>query len=326
MIGSRTKYKAAVAVTNANAQRIFASRGGGGSGYERISGEIPDLAIKPKFQIARDQKVFTIGSCFARNVESVLVAKGFDCITSKYVFDSEWYEQTGLGARNGALNAYTPAAMRDLLRLGSRADAMTVGALQVGDDEWVDMLASGLKPLSFYEFQTARARLLECYRQIPLAGVVVVTLGYTESWFDDLDQIYVNRSPGGSVRTARRGDRYSFHNLSPREVEDALEDIIRIIRELTGHGAKVLLTASPVPLHATFTGLDSVVANQYSKAALLAAALSAASNHDFVDYLPSYEFVTHSAASVAWEADGVHVKPSLVARVMSKCFDGYLES
>ena len=39
--------------------------------------------FKPGFHLVPGEKVFTIGSCFARNVEKALAARGFDVVTRR---------------------------------------------------------------------------------------------------------------------------------------------------------------------------------------------------------------------------------------------------
>lgn len=260
----------------------------------------PIIKIKPKFTISKTSKFFTIGSCFAPNIEFALSREGVNCLTSKYTFDDALYELTGVGARNGALNAYTPGSMLDLVRLVRRDDKEKVGLLQTGEDEWCDMLMSGLKFMSGDQTKSAREILNNCYSNLSDADVVVITLGYSESWFDLESQIYVNRSPGANIKTVKRGERFAFHNMSANQVCDCLDEIIGEIGTQTNHRAKVLFTVSPVPMHGTFTGKDVVIANQYSKSTLLSAASTIADAYSHVDYFPSYEYASYSKQQLVW--------------------------
>jgi hypothetical protein len=96
------------------------------------------------------------------------------------------------------------------------------------------------------------------------------------------------------------------------------------VRVATGGRAKMIITTSPVPLHATFTNRDVICANQYSKSTLLSAAVELASNHDWIDYYPSYEMVMGTARDLAWLEDGVHVKPALIDQVIGRFTQAYL--
>lgn len=324
MIGQYLPYSDAQKVTSKNRERIYASTGSGQSGFERASFKpFPDIHTKPKFRISKSAKFFTIGSCFARHIEAVLSESAVDCLTKNCVFPDDLYELTGIGARNGALNAYTPHSMLELLRINDRTDASTAGLLQVGNDTWADMMVSGLRFLGNEEVQNVRQAILKLYSSVSQADVFVITLGYTESWFDTSDRLFVNRSPGASLKTARLGDRYSFFNADAGAVESAIVNIVKTIQERTSGKALVVVTVSPVPLHATFTDMDSICANQYSKSTLLSAAVKVANRFDFVDYFPSFELVMNSDRSWVWNSDGVHVNPEVVRRVMDTFRSAY---
>lgn len=40
--------------------------------------------LQPKFKIKKGSKIFTIGSCFARHIEDVLIKRGYDVPVSKF--------------------------------------------------------------------------------------------------------------------------------------------------------------------------------------------------------------------------------------------------
>jgi hypothetical protein len=62
------------------------------SALERFnSGGFFKVASKPKFNIKRAEKVYTIGSCFAREIERALVSEGIDVPTSRIAIDSTFY-------------------------------------------------------------------------------------------------------------------------------------------------------------------------------------------------------------------------------------------
>jgi hypothetical protein len=320
MIGRRVQFEQAYSETKQNKHRIYTAVGNNGkSGFERTrQADFPAIFHRPKFKLDQNSQVFTIGSCFARNIESSLAARGIGCVTTKCIIPGELYELEGLGARNGALNAYTPYSMLELVRRADSRPEPTFGALQVDDDGWIDMLVSGLNVLTKDQLEDVRGKLFDTYFQLKSCGVVIVTLGYTESWFDRLDKIYVNRSPGSSRKAMRHGDRYEFHNASATQVEAVLREIVDNVERLTHGAAKIIFTVSPVPLHATFSNRDSVSANLYSKSTLLSAAMAVSEENDSVDYFPSYELVIYSNPDLTWANDGVHVKPAAVDRVIEK--------
>ncbi|ESQ76406.1 hypothetical protein ABAC402_04715 [Asticcacaulis sp. AC402] len=301
------------------------SSAGVAAGHERAyHAGFPDIRVKPKFKLLKSDRVFTIGSCFARNIEIYLAKAGMDCISLRHTFPGPYYDLGGQD-RNGALNAFTPNSMLDVIRLGDRDDRETAGVVQVGDDDYVDMMLWGLRSLNGAELASARATLLRAYGEASQADVHVITLGLTESWFDTKDSIYVNRSPGSSIKTARRGERFEFHNLTPQQTFAKVDEVIQALRGLGKKQSRIIVTVSPVPLASTFTDRDVVSANAYSKSTLLGAAVAVADNYDFVDYMPSYELVTMSRREDAWEEDGAHVKSALVGRVVDFFSRNYFE-
>lgn len=312
--------------TSGNKNRIYTKRAGAtDSGFERsVEADFPRLAVNPKFTIAPSDRIFTIGSCFARNIEAELEERQIEVITARHKLPDSLYELSGIGARNGALNAYTPHSMLDTLRLIEREDARTAGVLRMGDEQ-MDMVTSGLRVMNDDEARQVRAMVLDTYADLPEAGLVIITLGYTETWWDNRDKMFVNRSPAGSVKTVKHADRYSFINVSAPQVIEALNEIVAIIRKRTEGRAKIIFTVSPVPLHGTFTDRDVVSANAYSKATLLSAAVTAVQHHDDVDYFPSYELVTMANPASTWEADGMHVGRPAIAKVMDSFLGSYLQ-
>ncbi|WP_107327539.1 GSCFA domain-containing protein [Agrobacterium pusense] len=315
-------YATAYESITGNKRRMMESRGTGTSGSERMRLDYPDIAIQPKFKISKEDVFFTIGSCFARNVEIELAKLGVKNITSECIIPANFYELAGV-ARNGALNAYTPPSMLDLIRLRKAPLDDLSGAVQTDEDEFIDLMVSGIRPLSRNDALALRNQVINTYRRLPEASVVVVTLGYTESWLDTKDNIYVNRSPGANRKLMKFGDRFDFHPINPIETVETLEAIVAEIREATGNSAKVILTVSPVPLGGTWTQRDVITANLISKSTLLAAAATVAGNHEFVDYYPSYELVIYGDQETTWEADGIHVKPARVEKVIRQFAEAY---
>ncbi|TMG11273.1 MAG: hypothetical protein E6I00_10585 [Chloroflexi bacterium] len=95
---------------------------------------------------------------------------------------------------------------------------------------------------------------------------------------------------------------------------------------LDRHGhpdVEILVTVSPVPLDATFTGTDIVMATTYSKSLLRSAAGEWSQSKRNVHYFPSYEIVMNSARDRAWFMDGRHVRQDMVAHIMQTFANAY---
>src|SRR5262249_18603280 len=61
-------------------------------------------------------------------------------------------------------------------------------------------------------------------------------------------------------------------------------------------GLRIILTVSPVPLVATYTEHNVLLASSYSKAVLRAACGEVEGRHAHVHYFPSFEIISHPAS------------------------------
>ena len=119
------------------------------------------------------------------------------------------------------------------------------------------------------------------------ADVVVITLGLIESWWNPATGNHYRQIPHPEV----------FSTLSPRftrltagEMREDLEAIRAALRRHTR--AEIILTVSPIPLHATVTPSDVRIANTESKHRIRAAVSEFVETHADVHYFHSYEIVT----------------------------------
>jgi len=180
--------------------------------------------------------------------------------------------------------------------------------------------AFGDKPLE--QMVELHHRLSEVVQRLPKCRIVIITLGLVELFVDTWSGFFTNTTPW---LTASPG-RYEFGVLTYEEVMSALERIHRLLSERGHPEIQILVTVSPVPLDATFTGGDIVVANTYSKSVLRTAASQWAEAHDNVYYFPSYEIVMNSARERAWLADGRHVRAEMVGHIMHTFADTYADT
>lgn len=153
------------------------------------------------------------------------------------------------------------------------------------------------------------------------AGVVVVTLGLIETW----------RSPTTSNTFRQIPHPATFESLQPvfhrLTVRDMVEDLVRIRAVIRDHlGAEMVVTVSPVPLHATFTALDVRVANMESKSRIRAAVSEFVDAHPDVHYFHSYEMVmTAERQSDYFREDGRHVHRHAVKYIISEFLDRFAD-
>ena len=146
------------------------------------------------------------------------------------------------------------------------------------------------------------------------AGVVVVTLGLIETWRSAATGNTFRQIPHPEVFPALGA---KFHRLTVGEMVADLERMRTFIRD--GLGAEMVVTTSPVPLHATFTPLDVRVANTESKSRIRAAVSEFIERHPDVHYFHSYEMVvTAERQSDYYREDGRHVHRHAVRYIISE--------
>src|SRR5947207_3155068 len=271
--------------------------------------------IKPEFSIEPTDRIFALGSCFARHVEGALSSLGFavESLTS----DLDEFEVKGpKNTPIGFMNKYNTESIYNELRwaLEPGAEFPAEALVQVEDDVWSDPHTSPAFGHAGLAVTLRRHRLMtDVVGGVVDCRVVVITLGLVETFFDTVTGLYTNSTPPLNVQH----ERFRFRVLSHDQLVDGLERIHRILTERGHPDLHVVVTVSPVPLDATFTGEDVVVANMFSKSVLRAAAAEWAGKHENLHYFPSYEIVMNSRREDAWERDGRHVRFELVHHVMS---------
>ena len=281
---------------------------------------------RARFEL-RGLRIATAGSCFAQHIGRHLRQNGFEYLDVEpapaglppkdlQAFGYEMYS-----ARYG--NVYTA---RQLLQLLQRA----MGRFSPAEDHWdkdggvVDPFRPTIEPEPFgsvHELRSIRedhlARVEDMFRQ---AEVFVFTLGLTEAWISRIDGATYPICPGtaGGVFDS---DRHVFHNLGFAEVLADMQNFLTLVRELNP-GLRILLTVSPVPLMATATDQQVVVATTYSKSVLRAVAGELCHGDSTIDYFPSYEIITAPCMKgFFFEADAREVSPHGVSHVMSVFFN-----
>jgi hypothetical protein len=300
---------------------LQAGRTHAGAGYPdkldgRCRGRLLFPTFIPKFLLEFGQglTVFTVGSCFARNIEEVLTNDVVPTLTFSAP-KSEW-----LYRPNGLLNEYNPGTMSQRIihaLSGSSFDDSTL--VQSGSEGgYVDLLLPGGSDVTLDRAIQRRAEIDAVYSQLSKADCVIVTLGFVETWYDVQSDSYLNRMPPPSFARKHPG-RFHFKRLG---VEESFEMLHRAFAGLSDLGKKVVLTVSPVPLAHTFTPDDCIVANEYSKAVLRVCADRLARHFGNVDYFPSYEIV-RSGGLEAYVDDNVHVLDETVRAVVGHMINSY---
>ncbi|MCP1169771.1 GSCFA domain-containing protein [Limimaricola litoreus] len=278
----------------------------------------------PSFAIEDGDTIFAIGSCFARNVERALDAAGRRIISREF-------ELGEIGESLGdAANFFNKYSIHSVLNeLGWALERDSFPGAEILYDNGGGRFSDAQLGMARLDFPVEkildfRHRYLDAMARVAEADVVIVTLGYVETWYDRKLRLYLNVAPPQAAVKAEP-ERFEFRVLSYADVLDGLERLHALLLRHRQKSLKMLVTVSPVPLLATFREMDVLVANAYSKSVQRAAIEEFVTTREGVDYFPSYEFVTLSNPAVAWSRnDYRHVSPDLVNRIMSNVLDRYV--
>lgn len=293
----------------------------------RLWKEKLDIGITPKFSISPADRIFAMGSCFAREIEDALVGSGFEVSTHcdqlfEHPLLSYPDKEKAAAAhlrRRSYLNRYnTMSLVEEIRHLLGQAPEIAAGQLLYAVDKRAvaDLHYSQALPQCSLDDSLQRRALVRDYlgRTIRGCSVFVFTLGLAEAWYDAAEERYLNNTPGPRVMAAF-DDRLEIHLTTFRQHLEALERLYDILAAELKNGIKIIVTVSPVPLERTFFDQDVITTNTYSKSMLRTVAHEFASNHANVDYFPSYEIVGYSQADKTWVWDRRHVRPKLVRHI-----------
>jgi hypothetical protein len=292
---------------------------------DRANGRLEPIAtpaLAPGFTLAPDSSVFTIGSCFARNIEIALRDRGLRIPTLDLQLPQAEL-MAGTGLRTGILNKYTPFSMLNEVEQLARDDDGGRFLVEAGEDAWWDGQLHSHETVTRERGLQRRRRIRRLYADaIAESAVVIVTLGLIEAWWDEAEQLYLNDTVPRHI-VERNPGRFFFELLS---IDKTVDAVMRLVAALHARNPaqKMLLTVSPVPFQRSFSGSDALVANSYSKSALRVAAEVATRSFDHVDYFPSYETVTLSDRALSWEDDLVHVKPAMIELNVARMIAAYM--
>jgi hypothetical protein len=132
-------------------------------------------------KVAPGSSVFTMGSCFARNIEHRLKRNGFHLPTEKFALEGSHYKSgTDTGSHRGALNKYNPHSM--LMEVKRALDLMPEpennGFIPYGD-LFYDPQTSAIKENTVAALREIRGNIKAVTREIVNADLAVFTLGLT---------------------------------------------------------------------------------------------------------------------------------------------------
>ena len=322
-LGTKRAPAAAKAASGANPYSSLPDHQFWRRAVEQVMPDAVDPVHTAPFQVDRDTKLATAGSCFAQHISRTLASHGYNYLVSEAAPDELAGEDAQarnygvFSARYG--NIYTA---RQLVQLFDRA----FGDFVPDDDIWerpdgryVDPFRPQIEPDGFESSMAMRKSRQQHFgavrRLFKQLDVLVFTLGLTESWRSKVDGAVFPLAPG--VAGGRMNpDRYEFVNFTAQDVTGDLAGFVERLRRVN-RDAKIILTVSPVPLIATYEDRHVLVSTTYSKSVLRVAAEETARAFDDVWYFPSYEIITGAYNRGAYfEKDLRSVTPRGVAHVM----------
>ena len=299
--------------------------------WDAIVGELDGEvwpAIEPSFRIRPGETVFTIGSCFARNIEAHLRALGCKVPMLDLDFPTEELD----GQPRSAMNRFHPPAFRQCLEWAAAihdrdgkvtwADCAPM-AIDCGGENYFDMDMAGARTASRARFVERRQHIYDIFATVFSADCMMMTPGLVEAFKDLETGLYLYGAPAHKAMLAQPA-RWQYEVLS---FEQCLRDMLAAIDVVRARNpaVKILVTTSPVPLGLTFSGRDIRIANTYSKSVLRAVCDVVAVQRPMVDYFPSYESVMLSAPQTAWKRDRLHVANGFISKIVTRMIDSYLE-
>jgi hypothetical protein len=281
-------------------------------------------------RLAMADPVFAMGSCFAREIEDALIHLGGRVVSLDASIERPEFQDGHGQFRSGFFHRYTPPSMLQEFQ-------QAFGELPGWTEESLVFWAHKHKAADFNYATvpgadsslnaviTRRRVAAELVRQAATAKVIILTLGLIESWLHKPSGFYANAPSAQAL--AQQPQDFEMRLVDAQDTIDCLEGIHDLLtrRHATGD-FRMVVTVSPVPMAATFTPKDIVVANAESKAVLRAAAGAFTGRHENVDYFPSYEMVTLSAPELAWRPDRLHVNGRMVRRVVRSFMKAYYDT
>ena len=250
--------------------------------------------------ITRSTAIVSAGSCFAMEIAHWLQDNGFNYVVTDP--RTSGHRLPISSARWGTI--FNAPSFRQLAEhaFGLRSVPKLLWKLEndhgkkIADPFREDVLFDSVEEWEAdYEPHRANAR-----KALEKAEIFIMTLGMAEVWFTRHSKFYMSRCNWGL--TAELVDRKV---LTVEETVQELEAMLGILRQYNP-GLKIIVSASPVPLHATFRSEEYsvITANCYSKAVQRLAAEMFASRNEGVFYFPSYESVMYCTRDVSREAVG----------------------
>lgn len=276
------------------------------------------ITVKRKTLFAKSSRIYTIGSCFAREIRKALTKRGLIILPNyrALAFDPATQRPAGLPKRLH-LNVYNSFVIRDELtgrmtpHTFIRYDSGAGRYFPTDGPLWQDPFRRGVCATSEEALADISQKIDLCITDaVASADLFVITLGLTEVFRETKSGRVVNQIPNNDPAN------FIFERST---IEQNLENMRAVCRAIT---KPILLTVSPVPLNKTFSGLDVVVANSESKSILRAVAGQIEREFPHVTYWPSYEI---ARAKDLFGPDARNVTPRGIDLIVNAFIDAHFD-
>jgi hypothetical protein len=271
--------------------------------------------------ITKETPLVSAGSCFALEIAHELQREEFNYLVTERNSKGFLTQDTSVpsDASAGWGIIFNTPSFRQLVEraFGLRQLPRILWQLQ---DYYMDPFREEMRFTSVDEYLANYDSHAEAARAaLTGAGVLIITLGLNEIWSFKMDGSVFARSPW---RIAP-----SFVEHRTLTVDENVRDLESMLKILRKHNPnlQLIVSLSPVPLHATFLydRYHVVEANTHSKAVLRVAAQEFVERHKGVYYFPSFELATYGFEN-PWAPDHRHVKRDVVTRVMEMFREMYV--
>jgi hypothetical protein len=286
----------------------------------------PKISFVPRGVIDTKSKIYSLGSCFANELNNHLLKLGNYTVPSLSndiysLFSDESKQDTSWGAWD--IRAHLQyfnviSILQEIERSLGVWEIDTPNLAKVVHPETNRTLYQDPYRRMVFSDTPADAILLaksisKSMRQsLDNTEAIIITLGLIEAWETMDGKIACNEpSYGGGCRKPF----LKFKLLTLQENLIALEKIVQLIQ--TNYGNKpIILTVSPIPLARSFQyDKDIYVSNMESKCLLRTAISECVKDKDNVFYFHSYEICKKDEEKVFLK-DGRHVDPDFIPKIL----------
>jgi hypothetical protein len=279
-------------------------------------------------------RIFTMGSCFAMEIRSALLARNFE-IFPKYdqiaidpsrqklsslpeIEDIPYYDTFTILQEFEHAFGKRHFELRDFLQHTHRlTNHFAVG----GRTSWQDPHRKRVMAADEESILDISRKIDACIEDgIRNSDIYIITLGLIETWRNSESGYHYCIPPYDDRRGGLdKVKKFEFYLSNYGENYDNLKRICALIGE-NYPDRKIILTVSPVGLGRTYSGQDVVTATVEAKSILRAVTAEICREFSNVSYWPSYELATRDDI---FREDGRHVRQDSVAMIVDTFIEAH---